>query len=206
MRPSASWPTAVRGRRGARSRGEKLSPARKTGLPLRTMSGPPPIASVTSLQVGVRMKRRKRLVPAGTSAGERGDDRRDRAGDRRGRRAPGAGEEADAVLAWDRVQADRAAAARAPPDAVVADRLDAQRAVGGDADARPRRLRRMVEHAGAQDDPARLAARGEEVAVDAGDGAGRRRAPLERGQRLAAGDRAVREHGRKAVEPAGPRG
>ena len=40
-------------------------------MPPWTTSGPPPIASVTSLQVGVRMKRRKRFVPAGTSAANR---------------------------------------------------------------------------------------------------------------------------------------
>src|SRR5207244_3215301 len=116
------------------------------------------------------------------------DDGCERAGDRGRRRAPGAGEEADAVLARDRVQADRPPPARAPPDAVVDDLLDAERAVGGDADARALRLRRMVEHAGAEHDAARLTARGEEVAVHAGDGGGRGGTPLDGGERLATGD------------------
>src|SRR5205085_1608575 len=47
---------------------ENISLARKIGFPLRTRSGPPPIASVTSLQLGVSVSLMVSGVPAGASA------------------------------------------------------------------------------------------------------------------------------------------
>ena len=68
--PSARWPTAVRGLRGASCEGRKSSPAVQTGLPLRTIAGPPPSASVTPLasQSGERIRRVRIALPGTASA------------------------------------------------------------------------------------------------------------------------------------------
>ena len=53
MRPSASWPTALRGARGVSWLVVKSSPARKTAAPSRTIWGPPPIADDDPGPVGL---------------------------------------------------------------------------------------------------------------------------------------------------------
>ena len=57
----------MRALRGTSCSIENISLARKIGFPLRTRSGPPPIASVTSLQLGVSVSRIVSGVPAGAS-------------------------------------------------------------------------------------------------------------------------------------------
>ena len=55
--PSARWPTAVRGPRGASWAIVKASFDLYTGTPSRTRTGPPPIASDTTAQSGVSPSR-----------------------------------------------------------------------------------------------------------------------------------------------------
>ena len=64
-RPSASWPTPVRGLRGASWLEVNASCARKTGPPLRTSTGPPPTAFVTPVHSGRKISRTVRIVPDG---------------------------------------------------------------------------------------------------------------------------------------------
>ena len=70
-RPSASWPTPVRGLRGASWLEVNASWARKTGPPLRTSTGPPPTAFVTPVHSGRKISRRVRNVPTGDSSSSR---------------------------------------------------------------------------------------------------------------------------------------
>ena len=62
-RPSASWPTPVRGLRGASWLEVNASWARKTGPPLRTSTGPPPTAFVTPVHSGRKISRSVTFVP-----------------------------------------------------------------------------------------------------------------------------------------------
>ena len=71
MRPSASWPTAVRGWRGASWLEVNASCARKTGLPSRTRTGPPPTACAIPVHSGRKMSRSVKLVPTGDSSTRR---------------------------------------------------------------------------------------------------------------------------------------
>src|SRR2546425_1949861 len=68
IRPSAVCPTPVRGERGASCSVVKSSKDRYTGFPSRTMIGPPPIASETLDQGGVRVSRTVTFAPIGASA------------------------------------------------------------------------------------------------------------------------------------------
>ena len=68
MRPSASWPTPVRAVRGESWLVVNASPARNTGAPLRTICGPPPIASTTPGQSGRKINRTVIVPPTGASA------------------------------------------------------------------------------------------------------------------------------------------
>ncbi len=68
IRPSESWPTALRAPRSLRIGAPKVSFVRKTALPPETSSGPPPIAAVIVLQFGVSVSRNCTVVPAGASA------------------------------------------------------------------------------------------------------------------------------------------
>ncbi len=70
-RPSASWPTPVRGLRGASWLEVNASWARKTGPPLRTSTGPPPTAFVTPVHSGRKISRTVRNVPTGDSSRSR---------------------------------------------------------------------------------------------------------------------------------------
>jgi hypothetical protein len=72
IRPSASCPTPVRGFRASCST-VNCSPALKTGLPSRTRTGPPPIASTTpaARQSGLSRRRNAMAVPTGASARNR---------------------------------------------------------------------------------------------------------------------------------------
>ena len=68
MRPSASWPIALRGARGPSWLVVKSSPARKTAAPSRTICGPPPIAATTPGQSGLKTRRDVTSCPTGASA------------------------------------------------------------------------------------------------------------------------------------------
>src|SRR5918994_1494418 len=100
-RPSASWPTPVRGLRGASWLEVNASWARNTGPPPRTSTGPPPTAFVIPVHSGRKMRRSVSVVPASARdldhrAGEvgirrRGREREDHGlGDARLRRGSGA--------------------------------------------------------------------------------------------------------------------
>ena len=67
MRPSLSCATALRAARRLSTGSPKDSLARKTGLPLATSNGPPPIAPDMPFQLGVSVGRSSIVVPAGAS-------------------------------------------------------------------------------------------------------------------------------------------
>ena len=68
MRPSASWPTALRAPRTFSTESSKLSFARKTALPPVTSSGPPPMAASLPLRLGVSVGRISTVWPGWASA------------------------------------------------------------------------------------------------------------------------------------------
>ena len=68
IRPSDSWPTALRAPRVLRIGSPNVSFVRKTALPPVTRRGPPPIAYGIVPQFGVSVSRSSTVVPAGASA------------------------------------------------------------------------------------------------------------------------------------------
>ncbi len=68
IRPSASWPTALRGARRPSWFDVKASPARNTGAPSRTICGPPPTAATIPGQSGRSVRVTVTVAPTGAPA------------------------------------------------------------------------------------------------------------------------------------------